>query len=59
MSESEPETSGTIKGSVEDFLIIEQDKREEEEREISKVDEKSSGSPSTSTPILPDILASR
>ena len=63
ISESEPETSSTIKGSsMEDFLIIEQERRGEEEEEEGGVyegDEKSSGSPSSNAPILPDILASR
>ena len=63
ISESKPETSITIKGSsVEDFLVIERGRRgEEEEGGAYEGDEKSSGSPSSNAPILPDthLLASR
>lgn len=58
--ESEPETSSTLKGSsVEEYLVIEQERRGEEEGGVYEGDEKSSGSPSSNGPILPDILASR
>ena len=62
ISESEPETSSTLKGSsVEGYLIIEQEgeKRGQRGDEEEAGDEKSSGSPSSNAPILPDILASR
>ena len=64
ISESEPETSSTLKGSsVEGYLIIEQEGKSRERRggdeEDEGGDEKSSGSPSSNAPILPDILASR
>jgi hypothetical protein len=68
ISESEPETSGTLKGSsVEEYLIIEQEEgrrrrgrgEEGEGGAVYEGDEKSSGSPSSNAPILPDILASR
>lgn len=63
ISESEPETSSTLKGSsVEGYLIIEQEGKSRGTRgneEDEGGDEKSSGSPSSNAPILPDILASR
>ena len=70
ISESEPETSGTLKGSsVEEYLIIEQQEGRRRRRgegegegeggELYEGDEKSSGSPSSNAPILPDMLASR
>ena len=60
ISESEPETSSTLKGSsVEEYLVIERERNGEEEGGVYEGDEKSSGSPSSNAPILPDILASR
>ena len=68
ISESEPETSGALKGSsVEEYLIIEQQEGRRRKRgegegeggELYEGDDKSSGSPSSNAPILPDMLASR
>ena len=68
ISESEPETSGTPKGSsVEEYLIIGQQEGRRRRRGegggegggLYEGDEKSSGSPSSNAPILSDMLASR
>lgn len=58
ITESERETSSSEKSSGEGYLVIDQD-LEDEEYEPSQADEKSSGSPTSRDPILPDVLASR
>ena len=50
-------TSSTPKGAGEEYLVIDQDLSEHVEEK--EADEMSSNSPLSSTPILPDVLASR
>ena len=55
ISESEREDSSVRKSSREDYLVIEQEKREERrEGEAYEGDGKSGGSSSSNGPILPD-----